>query len=59
MQLKVYDILGKEVAELINDKLEAGEHKIMFDTSKLSSGIYFYRMTAGKNVKVRKMQLLK
>lgn len=46
VQLKVYDILGSEVAELVNETKRAGYHIVDFDASNLSSGIYIYRITA-------------
>jgi hypothetical protein len=57
--LKIYDILGKEVATLINEKLPAGEYKVKFDGSRLSSGIYFYRLQTGSFLVSRKMMFLK
>ena len=57
--LKVYDVLGTEVAELVNNWMEAGMHKITFNASSLSSGIYFYSLTAGKNHEMRKMIVIK
>ena len=45
--LKVYDILGREVKTLVNEKQNAGTYEITFDGSKLSSGIYFYTLTVG------------
>lgn len=58
--LKVYNLLGQEVATLLhNTSVEAGEQSITFDASKLSSGLYFYRLQAGSFVSVRKMVLLK
>lgn len=46
--LKVYDILGREVATLINGEQQAGKHTVTFNGSTLSSGVYFYRLEAGK-----------
>ncbi len=57
--LKVYDVLGREVAELVNGDLQAGSHSINFDASRLSSGTYFYRLQAGNGVKMKKMMLIK
>ncbi len=57
--LKVYDVLGREVAELVNDNLQAGSHSINFDASRLSSGTYFYRLQAGDVVQIKKMMLIK
>jgi len=55
----VFNLLGEEVAQVINKELLAGSHKIQFDASKLSSGIYFYKMVSGKFVSVKKMILMK
>ena len=57
--LKVYDVLGREIATLVNDKLEAGTYSATFETSGLASGIYFYRLTAGKYVETKRMILAK
>jgi len=60
VSLKVYDIIGREVAMLVNGDMKAGElHSVLFDASKLSSGLYFYRLDAGKNSLVRKLVLMK
>ncbi|MCX6168486.1 MAG: T9SS type A sorting domain-containing protein [Ignavibacteriales bacterium] len=65
IQLKVYDTLGREVATLVNEEQLAGEHNITFDTAKISrvnqltSGIYFYRIRAGKYSATGKMVLQK
>jgi hypothetical protein len=45
--LKVYDLLGREVAVLVNGDLDPGEHTVQFDGSRLASGLYVCRMTAG------------
>jgi len=59
LSLKVFDILGREVATLANGQMEAGMHQVSFDASKLSSGVYFYRLQAGSFVSVKKLVLLK
>ena len=57
--LKVYDILGREVATLVNEQKPAGKYEVKFDASKLSSGIYFYTLTAGSKNITKKMILLR
>jgi len=57
--LKVYDILGKEVAILVNEEKEAGKYSLKFDAGNLSSGIYFCRFIAGDYINVKKMVLAK
>ncbi len=57
--LKAYDILGNLVKTLVNGYNTAGEHSVIFDGSKLSSGIYFYRIEAGNFIQTRKMILMK
>jgi hypothetical protein len=65
VQLKVYDALGREVATLVNEEQQPGEHNITFDTAKISSGneltsgVYFYRIQAGKYSATGKMVLQK
>ncbi len=59
VSLKIYTILGEEVAQLINSEIGAGTHQVQFDASNLTSGIYFYRISAGQFVSVKKMILLK
>lgn len=59
VKIIVYDALGEQVAVLVNEFQNAGTYTTNFDASKLSSGIYFYRMEAGNYVKVNKMLLLK
>jgi hypothetical protein len=59
VELAVYDILGREVAILVNEVKRPGTYAVEFDGSGLSSGIYFYRMTAGKVILTRKLVLLK
>jgi hypothetical protein len=57
--LKVYNALGQEVSTLVNGFTESGTHSINFDASNLNSGIYFYKLDAGKYSDVRKMTLIK
>ncbi len=58
--LKVYDILGREVATLIdNQRMNAGSHQSRFDASALASGIYLYKLQAGSFIQTRKMMLIK
>lgn len=59
VQIRVYDLLGREVAVLVNGEREAGTHAVQFDARKLSSGIYFYRMNAGQFVQTRSMMVVK
>lgn len=59
VKLSVYDLLGKEVATLVNGKIVAGSHQVVFDGSNLMSGIYYYRLQAGDFVATKKLLLLK
>ncbi|MBI5662386.1 MAG: T9SS type A sorting domain-containing protein [Ignavibacterium album] len=57
--LKVYDVLGNEVATLVDEYREAGGYKVEFDASKLASGVYFYKLTAGSFTSSKKMMVVK
>ncbi|MCZ7609096.1 MAG: CotH kinase family protein [Ignavibacterium sp.] len=57
--LKVYDVLGNEVATLIDEYKPAGNHNVIFDASKFSSGVYFYQLKTGEFIQTRKMILNK
>lgn len=57
--LKIYDILGNEVAVLVDEYRPAGNYDVEFNSQKLSSGIYFYKLRIGKNELVKKMLLLR
>jgi hypothetical protein len=59
VNLKVYDLLGHEIATLVNGVVEAGYHTVTFNAADLASGIYFYRIVAGKFVQTRKLVVLK
>jgi hypothetical protein len=59
VRLVVYDLLGREVAVVANERRTAGSHEVRFDGSGLSTGVYFYRLTAGKYTETRKMILVK
>ena len=59
VSLKVYDILGKKVATLVNEQLKPGIYNTKFDASALASGIYFYKLKAGSFVETKKMLLIK
>lgn len=57
--LKVYDVLGNEIATLVNEKKLAGNYDIKFSADGLPSGIYFYQLRSGDFVETKKMILLK
>ena len=59
VNLTVYDILGREVSMLVNERREAGVHEVKFDGSNLASGVYLYRLQAGAFVSTKKLVLLK
>jgi len=57
--LKLYDLLGREVATLVDGKLPPGVHKVIFDSRKLASGVYFYRLRADDFSQTRRLMLLR
>ncbi|MEJ5262698.1 MAG: T9SS type A sorting domain-containing protein [Ignavibacterium sp.] len=59
VSLKVYDLLGNEVATLVNEAMPAGEYEIEFSSKPLSSGVYFYQLKSGNYVETKKMVFLK
>ena len=59
VQVKVFNILGMEVAALLNELKQAGKHTVEFDAGNLASGIYFYKVVSGDNLEIKKMILLK
>jgi len=59
VQLKIYDVLGNEVAVLVDEYKSAGNYEVEFNSQNLSSGIYFYRLQAGSFIETKKMVLMK
>lgn len=59
VRLTVTDLLGREIASLVNGRQESGTHEIPFDGSNLTSGMYLYRLTADGVTEVKKMQMIK
>lgn len=57
--IKVYDVLGKEIATLINEEKSVGTYEITWDAASLPSGVYFYQLKAGDFIQTKKMLLLK
>ncbi len=58
VKLQVFDVLGNEVASLINARLEAGTHEVKFAPKKLPSGVYFYRLQTAQQILMKKMVLM-
>jgi hypothetical protein len=59
VSLKIYDVLGNEVASLVNEEKSVGVYEVMFDATGLSSGMYLYKLQAGSFVEMKKMILLR
>jgi hypothetical protein len=59
VRLEVFSLLGQKIATLIDSRMDSGEHEISWNTDAASSGVYFYRLTAGSENRVRKMTLIK
>jgi predicted extracellular nuclease len=59
VRITVYDLLGKQVAMLVNGEMGVGEHTVQFNAERLSSGVYFYQLTAGTFTEMKKMVLMK
>jgi hypothetical protein len=59
VKLSIFDILGREIAVLVDENVQAGKHRVTFDAINLPAGVYFYRMQAGKFQETRKIILLK
>jgi len=58
-KLVVYDILGREIAVLVNQSLQPGKYEVTWDAAKFASGIYFYRLESGGFVDTKKLVILK
>jgi hypothetical protein len=59
VELKVYDVLGREVETLVNERQNAGEYSVTFDASNLSSGVYFYKLQTERFLETKQMVLIK
>ena len=59
VKIAVFDLLGREVAVLVNEQKQPGTYEVTFDGSGMPSGVYFYRLQAGSFAETRKMQLVK
>jgi hypothetical protein len=59
VSLKIFDILGKEVETLVNEKQSPGEYEVNWDASQYPSGVYFYKLSAGDFSETKKMLLVK
>jgi hypothetical protein len=59
VKLKIFDLLGRNVATLLNGPMDAGAHRVSFDASRFASGVYFYTLEAGSYTATKKLILLK
>ncbi|MGH2574695.1 MAG: M14 family zinc carboxypeptidase [Ignavibacteria bacterium] len=59
VSIKVFDMLGREAAVLVNSKMDAGYHDVTFDGTNFASGLYFYKIEAGEFIETKKMILVK
>ena len=59
VKINIYDVLGNEVATLINEEKREGIYDVLFNANRITSGIYYYRMQANEFVDVKKMIILK
>jgi hypothetical protein len=59
VQIKVFDVLGNEIATIVKEEKPIGNYEVEFDARELSSGIYFYQLNAGNFVETKKMLLIK
>jgi hypothetical protein len=59
VQLSIFDMLGRAVSVLVNERRDAGVHEVKFDGSNLASGVYFYRLQAGDVTQTKRLILLR
>ncbi|MCL4511420.1 MAG: T9SS type A sorting domain-containing protein [Bacteroidetes bacterium] len=59
VKLAVYDMLGREVARLADEEMDAGYHSVTWNARNVSSGVYIYKLSAGSFVQVKRMILMK
>ncbi len=59
VRLTVYDVLGRQVTQLVNEHKSAGTYEVNFDATRLSSGVYIYRLEAGETIRTKRMMLVK
>ena len=59
VSLKIFDALGKEVADLVNENQAPGSYSVEFSAANFTSGVYFYRLEAGNYVDIKRMVLIK
>ena len=59
MTIKIYDVLGNEIETIVNEEVPAGLHEVNFNADKLSSGIFFYKLSSGNKSITKKMILIK
>jgi hypothetical protein len=59
VRIKVFDVIGREVEELVNETKSSGNYEVYFDANSLPSGIYFYQLNAGNFSDTKKLILLK
>ncbi|MGH7455537.1 MAG: T9SS type A sorting domain-containing protein, partial [bacterium] len=59
VSLKVFNVIGREMATLVDGTQAAGQHEVKFDATNFPSGVYFYRLQAGGQTETRGMELLK
>ena len=59
VSLRIYDVLGREVAQIINERRSAGTYQVEFNGTALNSGVYYYTLTAGSYTETKKMMMVK
>jgi photosystem II stability/assembly factor-like uncharacterized protein len=59
VKLDIYDVLGNKITSLLNEEMNAGEHRVQYNASDLASGVYIYRISAGKNFSAKKFIVIK